>query len=41
MVFTEIGALNILITNPRDIPGFIKRNQAIPGDGDDRGEHPV
>ncbi|KZE27253.1 long-chain-fatty-acid--CoA ligase [Crenobacter luteus] len=24
MVFTEIGALNVLITNPRDIPGFIK-----------------
>jgi long-chain acyl-CoA synthetase len=24
MIFTEIGALNILITNPRDIPGFIK-----------------
>ncbi len=24
MVFTELGALNVLITNPRDIPGFIK-----------------
>ena len=24
MVFTELGAMNILITNPRDIPGFIK-----------------
>ena len=24
MVFTEIGALNVLITNPRDIAGFIK-----------------
>ncbi|RXZ42537.1 long-chain-fatty-acid--CoA ligase [Crenobacter cavernae] len=24
MVFTEVGALNVLITNPRDIPGFIK-----------------
>jgi long-chain acyl-CoA synthetase len=24
MIFTEIGALNILITNPRDIPGFVK-----------------
>jgi long-chain acyl-CoA synthetase len=24
MIFTEIGALNILITNPRDIAGFIK-----------------
>lgn len=24
MIFTEIGALNVLITNPRDIPGFIK-----------------
>ncbi|MCW3479157.1 long-chain-fatty-acid--CoA ligase [Neisseriaceae bacterium JH1-16] len=24
MVFTEVGALNILITNPRDIPGFVK-----------------
>ncbi|MCG9082247.1 long-chain-fatty-acid--CoA ligase [Laribacter hongkongensis] len=24
MVFTRSGALNILITNPRDIPGFIK-----------------
>jgi len=24
MVFTEVGAMNILITNPRDIPGFIK-----------------
>lgn len=24
MIFTEIGALNVLITNPRDIPGFVK-----------------
>ncbi|BEV70679.1 MULTISPECIES: long-chain-fatty-acid--CoA ligase [unclassified Paludibacterium] len=24
MIFTEVGALNVLITNPRDIPGFIK-----------------
>lgn len=24
MVFTEIGALNVLITNPRDIHGFVK-----------------
>jgi long-chain acyl-CoA synthetase len=24
MVFTELGAMSILITNPRDIPGFIK-----------------
>jgi long-chain acyl-CoA synthetase len=24
MIFTEIGALNVLITNPRDIPGFIR-----------------
>lgn len=24
MVFTNIGALNILITNPRDIPNFVK-----------------
>jgi long-chain acyl-CoA synthetase len=24
MIFTELGALNVLITNPRDIPGFIK-----------------
>ncbi|MFC3533021.1 long-chain-fatty-acid--CoA ligase [Vogesella facilis] len=24
MVFTEVGALSVLITNPRDIPGFIK-----------------
>ncbi|WP_174873082.1 long-chain-fatty-acid--CoA ligase [Vogesella oryzae] len=24
MVFTEIGAMSVLITNPRDIPGFIK-----------------
>ena len=24
MVFTELGALNVLITNPRDIAGFIK-----------------
>ncbi|MBV8649795.1 long-chain-fatty-acid--CoA ligase [Paludibacterium sp.] len=24
MVFTEVGALNVMITNPRDIPGFIK-----------------
>ena len=30
MVFTEIGALNILITNPRDIPGFIKEIKQYP-----------
>jgi len=24
MIFSSIGALNILITNPRDIPGFVK-----------------
>ncbi|SCK23145.1 long-chain-fatty-acid--CoA ligase [Vogesella sp. LIG4] len=24
MVFTEIGAMSVLITNPRDIPGFVK-----------------
>lgn len=24
MVFSSIGALNVLITNPRDIPGFVK-----------------
>ncbi|MBV8679366.1 MAG: long-chain-fatty-acid--CoA ligase [Aquitalea sp.] len=24
MIFTELGALNVLITNPRDIPGFVK-----------------
>lgn len=24
LVFTSVGALNILITNPRDIPGFVK-----------------
>ncbi|MXR37104.1 long-chain-fatty-acid--CoA ligase FadD [Craterilacuibacter sinensis] len=24
MAFTEIGALNVLISNPRDIPGFVK-----------------
>ncbi|MCS3804265.1 long-chain acyl-CoA synthetase [Chromobacterium alkanivorans] len=30
MVFTEVGALNILITNPRDIPGFIKEMGKYP-----------
>ncbi len=30
MVFTEIGALNILITNPRDIPGFIQELKKYP-----------
>ena len=30
MVFTEIGGLNILITNPRDIPGFVKELQKYP-----------
>jgi long-chain acyl-CoA synthetase len=24
MVFTELGAMSVLITNPRDIPGFVK-----------------
>ncbi|RZL30434.1 MAG: long-chain-fatty-acid--CoA ligase, partial [Pedobacter sp.] len=24
MIFSSVGALNILITNPRDIPGFVK-----------------
>jgi len=23
-VFSSVGALNILITNPRDLPGFVK-----------------
>lgn len=30
MVFTELGGLNILITNPRDIPGFVKELQKYP-----------
>ncbi|QIY78181.1 long-chain-fatty-acid--CoA ligase [Chromobacterium violaceum] len=30
MVFTEIGALNVLITNPRDIPGFVKELRKYP-----------
>ncbi len=30
MVFTELGALNILITNPRDIAGFIKDIKKYP-----------
>ncbi|TIC83150.1 long-chain-fatty-acid--CoA ligase [Crenobacter intestini] len=30
MAFTEIGALNVLITNPRDIPGFIKEIKKYP-----------
>ncbi|MBM3114519.1 long-chain-fatty-acid--CoA ligase [Jeongeupia naejangsanensis] len=31
MVFTKVGATNLLITNPRDIPGFVK----------ELGKHPV
>ncbi|UTH74635.1 long-chain-fatty-acid--CoA ligase [Chromobacterium sp. IIBBL 290-4] len=30
MVFTELGALNVLITNPRDIPGFVKELRKYP-----------
>ncbi|OBU86138.1 long-chain-fatty-acid--CoA ligase [Chromobacterium subtsugae] len=30
MVFTNMGALNLLITNPRDIPGFIKEMKKYP-----------
>lgn len=30
MVFTEIGALNVLITNPRDITSFIKELKKYP-----------
>ncbi|TJZ69793.1 long-chain-fatty-acid--CoA ligase FadD [Chitiniphilus eburneus] len=30
MVFTKIGATNLLITNPRDIPGFIKELAKYP-----------
>ncbi|WP_315384363.1 AMP-binding protein [Microvirgula aerodenitrificans] len=30
MVFTELGALNVLITNPRDIAGFIKDIKKYP-----------
>lgn len=30
MIFTEIGAKNILIANPRDIPGFVKEMQKYP-----------
>ncbi len=30
MAFTEIGALNVLITNPRDIPGFVKEIKKYP-----------
>lgn len=30
MIFTKVGAKNILITNPRDIPGFIKELKKYP-----------
>ncbi|OHX16324.1 long-chain-fatty-acid--CoA ligase [Chromobacterium sphagni] len=30
MVFTEMGAMNLLITNPRDISGFIKEMRKYP-----------
>jgi long-chain acyl-CoA synthetase len=30
MTFTEVGALNVLITNPRDIAGFIKEMKKYP-----------
>ncbi len=30
MVFSKIGGLNILITNPRDIPGFVKELSKYP-----------
>ncbi|MEO9383990.1 long-chain-fatty-acid--CoA ligase [Chromobacterium phragmitis] len=30
MVFTELGALNVLITNPRDISGFVKELRKYP-----------
>ncbi|MGC0151926.1 long-chain-fatty-acid--CoA ligase [Chromobacterium vaccinii] len=30
MVFIEMGALNVLITNPRDIPGFVKELRKYP-----------
>ncbi|AOX99536.1 AMP-binding protein [Jeongeupia sp. USM3] len=30
MVFTKVGATNLLITNPRDIPGFVKELAKYP-----------
>ncbi|HBV75273.1 MULTISPECIES: long-chain-fatty-acid--CoA ligase FadD [Vibrio] len=30
LLFIEIGARNLLITNPRDIPGFVKELQGVP-----------
>jgi hypothetical protein len=36
-----IGASNLLIANPRDIPGFIKEWRKYPIHRGDRGEYPV
>src|SRR3546814_2266453 len=30
LVFMKIGALNYLITNPRDMPGFVKELSKVP-----------
>ena len=39
--FLKIGATNILIVNPRDIPGFIKELKRRPFTLIDRRQHPV
>jgi long-chain acyl-CoA synthetase len=39
--FSMIGATNLLITNPRDIPAFVRSWASPPLHGDDRRQHPV
>jgi long-chain acyl-CoA synthetase len=34
LIFSSVGALNVLITNPKDIPGFVKRVKKMEIHGD-------
>ncbi len=40
LLFIELGGQNLLITNPRDIPGLVKELAKYPY-RHDRGQHPV
>ena len=41
LVFMKIGGLNVLITNPRDMPGFVKELAKVPLHRDHRRQHAV
>ena len=41
LVFMKFGGLNYLITNPRDMPGFVKELKKVPLHRDHRRQHAV